>query len=225
MNKIYYNEDGVFLSGDRIIMEYVEPSPEYKLYVDINASTTNYTPYSASTWTFNGETLTKTWNHWSGFTISTSPWIASPLQLKYSDNTLSNYIITLLTGFTYGYNNGKSTGNNTGVYPDICMVWNGVWYVDGVTSIATIELSGLETGKTYNFTFFGSRENWDTTTRYTITGGTSKDGTYVDNSINNNTTVTSTISNIQPSSTGKIRVQIWSQYFGAFAVLEINENG
>jgi len=225
MYKIYYNSDGVFLNNNNLLLEYVEPVLVNRIYVDINAATTNYAPYSASTWTFGGETLIKTWNHWSGFTLSTAPWIASPLPLRYSDNTSSNYIITLLTGFTYGYNNGKTTGNNTGVYPDICMQWNGVWYVDGTTPIATIELSGLNTGKTYDFTFFGSRENWNTVTRYTITGGTSKDGIYVDNNINNNTTTTSVISTIQSSTTGKIRVKIWSEYFGAFAVLEINENG
>jgi len=90
---------------------------------------------------------------------------------------------------------GATTGNNSGVYPDV--VLGSAYYTDGNTQ--TFKVSGLDTAGRYNFTFLGSRGGVsdDRTTVYSISG------TYGNASVSlqaaNNTSNTVTISNMRPN--------------------------
>jgi len=52
-------------------------------------------------------------------------------------------------------NSGQSTGNNSGIYPDL--VLTSFWYVNG--GQGKLELYGLNDAKTYKITLLGSRDN------------------------------------------------------------------
>jgi len=52
-------------------------------------------------------------------------------------------------------NTGQSTGNNSGVYPDL--VLTSFWYVNG--GFGVLEIYGLNNSKTYKITLLGSRDS------------------------------------------------------------------
>jgi hypothetical protein len=104
----------------------------------------------------------------------------------------------LITPFT-GYNVfGKTTGNNSGIYPDNVMA--GFFYVN-FGDTANMKIDGLNLNSTYNFRFFGSR--------LSPTGGAVVTSYKVGNQIvildaTDNTTNTVQITGIKPDSTGTI---------------------
>jgi len=143
-------------------------------------------------------------------TVASAPWnntAAVPVQnaafpnLKDQNGSATGIGLTITSpwqsiGYGNGANNlGATTGNNSGVYPDV--VLGSAYYTDGNTQ--TIKISGLDTAGRYNFTFLGSRGNVadDRTSVYSISG------TYGNASVSlqaaNNTSNTVTISNMRPN--------------------------
>ena len=103
------------------------------------------------------------------------------------------------------YNGGSSTGNNSGVYPDVVLQdysWFGSIY--GGPNSVTATVSGVDTSQVYDLTFFansvysGMSDNGWTT--YTVGSQT------VTLHVQNNTRNTVTIQGIKPASNGTIAV-------------------
>lgn len=169
-------------------------------------------------YTWSGGTYTRTFNSFYTNAVNTG------MTLQYDDGTLSDYTCELETAFDTTYSNGAITGDDTGVYPDDVMVQNFVDFDDATSP--EIRISGLTTSNTYKFTFFGSRDSWVATSRYTITGGTDKDGSYVTLDTDSNVYTTVSISSITPSDEGTIGVIVTAESnLGLISVLEIEEGG
>jgi hypothetical protein len=150
------------------------------------------------------------------------------MSLKYTDGTspTSSYWVQIMSVFSGLYNNGKITGNNTGVYPDSVLQYNLINATFSPMTSCNIRLSGLTTSMSYKVTIIGSRAAWDATSRYTITGGTTKDGTFVTLDTNDNTLNTVSITNIYPSYLGIIDISTDYTYRqGIIGAIEIDENG
>ena len=101
------------------------------------------------------------------------------------------------------FNGGSSTGNNSGVYPDVVLKdYNWFGSVYGAPNTITGTLSGMDTSQLYDLTFFansvysGFTDNgW---TAYSVGGQT------VQLHVQNNTQNTATIQNLKPATDGTI---------------------
>jgi len=144
------------------------------------------------------------------------------MTLYYDDNTASDYSLIMDAPFNVEYQNGSTATD--GVYAqDPIMRSLSSWYDEG-TGTPYIAVTGLTVASTYKFTFFGSRTSFTAEARYTISGGTSEDGTYVDLDCNSNYLNTVSVSNISPSSSGKIGFwTYWENNQAVLNVLEIEE--
>ncbi|MFT3846783.1 MAG: fibronectin type III domain-containing protein [Lacibacter sp.] len=135
-------------------------------------------------------------------------------QILQIGSTVNNFInragqytgmnLTLLTEFT-GYNiYGKTTGNNTGIYPDNVMA--GFFYVN-YGDTAKWKIDGLNLAGNYNFKFFGSR--------LSPTGGPVTTSYKIGNKVvtldaTDNTTNVATISGVVPDSTGTVYITMYT---------------
>lgn len=112
--------------------------------------------------------------------------------------------LTMLSEFT-GYNiYGKTTGNNSGVYPDNVMA--GFFYVN-FGDTAKWKIDGLNISGTYNFKFFGSR--------LSPTGGPVVTSYKIGNKVvtldaTDNTSNVATISGVIPDSTGTVYITLYT---------------
>lgn len=135
-------------------------------------------------------------------------------QILQIGSTVNNFInragqytgmnLTLLTEFT-GYNiYGKTTGNNSGIYPDNVMA--GFFYVN-YGDTAKWKINGLNIAGNYNFKFFGSR--------LSPTGGAVTTSYKIGNKVvtldaTDNTTNVATISGVVPDSTGTVYITLYT---------------
>ncbi|MCW3465412.1 fibronectin type III domain-containing protein [Chitinophaga nivalis] len=126
--------------------------------------------------------------------------------LKDSSNqptTLGFQIMTPWQNLTNGSNTlGATTGNNSGVYPDVVMQ-TAYW---STTVKQTIKFTGLKTGADYKyaFTFFGSRGGVtdNRTSLYTINGAS------VSLNAASNKTNTVTLYNVVPNANGEVTLDM-----------------
>lgn len=197
----------------------VENIQTKKIAINLYANLSDAGYETGVTWTPSGlSQRVWTWNHFTG---NTNGLVFSPL--KYTDNTVSSYSATLLANFE-AYNNGKSTGNNTGIYPDKVIVYNLVNTTWNPMVKQIVRISGLNSSTTYKFTMSGSRGSWSATSRFTITGGTSSDGSSVTLDINDNTQNTVSISNVTPTAGGIIEIGLdHTNSSGYMNAIEIDE--
>jgi len=185
------------------------------LYLDMNTLPASG-ERTERTWTPSGGTeITATFNNFPTRFNLDAP---SGKTIYYEDNTISPYYFGVESPFNVEYNNGT---NQPGVYPAACILQNfASWY--DTTPVCVI--SGLTTSITYKLVFFGNRDSWEATTRYTIADGTSKDGNYVDLNTNSNLHNTVEVAGITPSSGGTIKFTTFWQNSQAFLnVLKIVE--
>ena len=190
------------------------------------------TYYSGFTWSPSGMSQRNwTWNMLASDVLSSIPTSACTMTLKYTDGNLSNYIVRMTTPyFSSNYNNGKITGNNTGIYPDLVLMYSYVNYSSPKVK-QMIRLSNLNINLTYKLTFLGCRDNaGSATSQYTITGGTNKDGTSVSLESSMNVMNTVNITGIYPSSSGIIDIGVdWTtgsaNGIGIINAIEIDEGG
>ena len=203
----------------------VQPVQLNKLAINVNCAPLNgsgiVTYYSGMTWSPTGMTQRSwTWNMFASDVLGDPP-TGVTMALKYTTGVMSNYIAQIIPPlFSGAYNNGKTTGNDSGIYPDAVLQWSYVNYSSSPKQDQMIRLSGLTISQTYKLTFLGSRANVGAaTSQYTITGGTSKDGTYATLLSMDNTMNTVSISGIQPSSKGYIDVGV------SYAVGSVNNIG
>jgi len=125
---------------------------------------------------------------------------------------------------------GPTTGNNSGVYPDA--VLHDFWFFGdyGAPNTVAPTLTGLDTTKSYNITFyagsvFNSVSN-NGTTVYSV--GSQSASLYVQN----NTQNTVTLSNLKPDPTGTITINMSKQdantpigYINAMVVTQLFDDG
>jgi len=172
--------------------------------------------YQLYTWTPTGSTEQS--RYYSSFYPGLND-VGSGMTLYYDDNTSSDYCLKIITRFTRELQVGPTVTNGV-YYSDTMHRSLSSW--DGDTPLVSV--TGLTTSSTYKFTFFGSRTSSVATTRYTITGGTSKDATYVDLDTNNNYLNTVSVSEISPSDDGTINFYVyWQTTIAMMNVLEIEE--
>jgi hypothetical protein len=120
--------------------------------------------------------------------------------LKDGNNAATGITMTLLDAWTAAATAGVVTGNNSGVYPD--EVIKSLYYYNGAGE-RRIKMSGLNSSKKYDFTFFASRANYSTalTTQYKIGENV------VELNATDNASLTVKIEGILPDSNGEILIR------------------
>ncbi|MET0635109.1 MAG: fibronectin type III domain-containing protein [Chitinophagaceae bacterium] len=160
---------------------------------------------------------------WNSFT--SAPFTNKALTNMISDNeTPSGISITQLTTFEGGNDQGATTGNNTGVFPDNVM--KTVYYQSNNTPMR-LRISGLTAPNTkYNLVFFASRLAGDNrSTVYTANGQS------VTLNAANNTTNTVQINGLVPDAGGNIEFSCTKggtspyAYLGALVIQSYVDDG
>jgi hypothetical protein len=130
---------------------------------------------------------------------------------KWNDGSSSNVNLKLADSWGGANEFGMVTGDNSGVYPDDVMKTS-FWVSDNNGHVVTI--SGLDASKSYDFTFFGSRNgSGDRTTDYTIGSQT----TSLNASYNSNNTVS--ISSVKPDQYGTVKITVKKQNGASYGYL------
>ena len=155
---------------------------------------------------------------WNRFNTNTTGVTSSYLVESSVNAIVSTINFVFLSGFTGKSSGGAQTGDDTGVYPDSRMI--GQVYA-GSTFRPIVEISGLNTGKTYNIIIFGSTTNGANLSNYTI-GSTTLSLQVLNNMFNR-----VNFDNVTPSAAGKVDILFTptatqNMYLN---VLEIIENG
>ena len=170
-------------------------------------------PVKASTYGYNVYiNFTSNSNYWPGVsTEAKQPWnnLNAPPQVGNSfNNFLDETGMITSTGLyeTSDFSDisyyGINTGNNSGLFPDAVNIEN---YTEYPGETATFQITGLNIGMKYDFTFFASDQTWsDFNTAYTINGIT----TILDASLNTN--ITQTIYGVTPDSYGNVTITVTS---------------
>jgi len=131
------------------------------------------------------------------------------------DSQGNNTGITLNMGNNFEGENpfGYSSGNNSGLYPDLVML--GTYYIDNGLDTVVMALSNLNMAMKYDLTFYGSvfGWGWQNTTQYIA------NGKMVSLETSYNTDNTVTLSDISPDANGQIIVKIIYTRPSRFAVL------
>jgi|GEM_PF-481990 len=175
-----------FFSGtasQSFIVNIINPTPSYvSTYVNFGDNNHNTAP--------------SPWNN-TGYNVGTG----TAFTLKDSTaNALNNITMTLNSAFS-APSPGSTTGNNSGVYPDVVMTSS---FAYSNTDSAKITFSGLNTSKLYNFTFFSSWANpWSGALTDFGIGNTT-----VALNGKNNTTNTVSINGVSPNSSGSITLRM-----------------
>jgi hypothetical protein len=138
-----------------------------------------------------------------------TPWntVTSATSTNFLDD--DNVATTIGLQFPNGYNTGNSgrtTGNNSGIYPDAVLRDYYVFGASWMPQTANAVLTGLDPARKYTLTLLGN-SNWDIAvdngnTNYTINGVTQS--LYVQN----NTQNTVTFSNFSPAANGTITIAL-----------------
>ncbi|MBE7177544.1 MAG: fibronectin type III domain-containing protein [Mucilaginibacter polytrichastri] len=160
-------------------------------------------------------------NFQNAVTAPGAPWntfnsqIASGSRLSNLKDTNSNTTgvgLTLLTSWSGHFNNGPTTGNNSGIYPDNVLQ---TFYFNSNDTKMQVRVTGLDTAKRYNFTFMGawSAQSWSEVTNYTI-----GDASVTLQAINN-TANTAQIKGVVPNAAGEITFGVQRAAGSTFAFL------
>ncbi|MFT4022871.1 MAG: PA14 domain-containing protein [Flavihumibacter sp.] len=160
------------------------------------------------------------WNNMARDPLTTS----APLALNDDEGNSLGATLTITQNFTAGNDLGYTTGDNSGIYPDV--VTKTVYWVDAGRT-GSFKISGLDPAQKYNFSFFASRKSASATdsrtTLYTVNGTYSATLQVVDNY--NRTVV---ISNILPSAAGEVTIDVTmpaGQSYGYIGALAVEAQG
>ena len=133
------------------------------------------------------------WNSITGVTTN---------NLKDVNDKVTTVGLSLQTSWWATNNQGPATGDNSGIFPDAVMKDFYYFGYSGGPNLVTANVTGLDPSKRYNFTFYGGSV-WSVatdngSTNYTI------GSTTVSLKVQNNTTNTTSISDIQPDANGTV---------------------
>ena len=159
-----------------------------------------------------------------------SPWNGIVAQttsnLKDYQNNTTSIGITFPYSFHSG-NQGATTGNNSGVYPDAVLQDYYLFGPSWIASAGGATLTGLDPAKSYNLTFLGSSvfniaaDNGST--GYTVNGQT------VTLNVQNNTQNTVTINNLTPAADGTLAITMTpgtaAGYLNALVISSVFDDG
>ncbi len=147
----------------------------------------------------------KNWNN-----FSSKPTTGSKItSLKNSKGQKSAVSVRLTSNWTGDDNRGYSSQKEEGIYPD-AVTRSYFWS----RNQETVEISGLNAGKQYDFTFYASSAyNQNRTTDYTINGKKVS----LDASLNRSKTVT--LSKVQPDKSGKVTLGFAPGKGSAYAII------
>ena len=166
------------------------------------------------------DTIGKPWNSVTGLTAN---------NLIDASGQKTNIGISLKTGWFATYNSGPSTGDNSGIYPDAVLKDYYYFGIFGGPETVDTKISGLDTSKFYNLTFYagsnfpGTENNGSTI--YTI--GNKSDTL----AVQGNTEKTVTFSKIKPASDGSITYTMsknWDAeagYLNALVISSLYDDG
>jgi hypothetical protein len=158
--------------------------------------------------------LNRTWQAGLNYVAASAPFNSLNWNYPSYPNTWNNFLdqngLTTNIGlsqpdpFDEVDGGGASTGNNSGVFPDVAMR-QGWLNFEGESSYAI--LTGLDVAKSYDITLFGSATDDNTgnaSAKYAITGGNGVQGGILNG--HDNTTGTVTYFGIQPDANGNIGI-------------------
>jgi len=140
-----------------------------------------------------------------GFTLS------NLLNDEYTNTGINMTVSAPFSGFNTV---GATTGNNSGVVPDNVMK---SFYYLNFADTAKLTISGLTPAMTYNFVFFGSRENPNAGVN--VTSGYRIGNETVTLNAGNNTLNTVQINNVRPDESGTVEISIFATGSGGFGYL------
>jgi len=125
-------------------------SPEYSAYSNIAATSTLDNAVYIN---FNADSPAGApWNNTNGAPVEDD--VYANMKDESSNPTGINMTV-VGKGFSGTNPSGMNTGNNSGVYPD--NVIKQTWWLD-ISGTGMLRIDGLNQAKTYNFTFFASRD-------------------------------------------------------------------
>ena len=159
-----------------------------------------------------------------------APWNSISAQTTSNLKDYQNNTTSIGLTFPYSFhsgNQGASTGNNSGVYPDAVLQDYYLFGPSWIASTGGATLTGLDPAKKYNLTFFGSStfniaaDNGSTS--YIVNGQT------VSLNVQNNTQNTVTINNLTPAIDGSLAILMTqgtaAGYLNALIITSVYDDG
>lgn len=136
---------------------------------------------------------------WNNFTAWPSPG-ATLSNLRNDNGSTTAASIKIMNGFQGNFAGGMQPGNNKGVYPETVMR-TGIY--EGGTKTDSIQVSGLDKNKKYNFVFFNSHDDGlKGNTNFTINGQA------VGLNATHNINTTAAVNGIIPNSNGIVMIKL-----------------
>ncbi|SFQ52784.1 fibronectin type III domain-containing protein [Parafilimonas terrae] len=136
---------------------------------------------------------------WNNFTAWPSPG-ATLSNLRNDNGSTTAASIKIMNGFQGNFAGGMQPGNNKGVYPETVMRTG---FYEGGTKTDSIQVSGLDKNKKYNFVFFNSHDDGlKGNTNFTINGQT------VNLNATHNINTTAAINGIIPNVNGIVMIKV-----------------
>ncbi|MDH7464068.1 PA14 domain-containing protein [Chitinophagaceae bacterium 26-R-25] len=127
------------------------------------------------------------------------------------------------------YSSGQTTGNNSGVFPDV--VLRDCFYLSNPSNIGNILIKNLNPSSTYNFRLLSSTNDYTETalSRTVFSSGGKMDSVLE----KNNTTNTASLAGIAPDASGNINIQWYrgaaagtrNAYINAFIIEQVYDDG
>lgn len=147
---------------------------------------------------------------WNNFTAWPSPG-ATLSNLRNDNGNTTAASIKIMNGFQGNFAGGMQPGNNKGVYPETVMR-TGIY--ESSTKTDSIQVSGLDKNKKYNFIFFNSHDDGlKGNTNFTINGQT------VNLNATHNINTTAAINGITPNSNGIVMIKVFKASGSDYAYL------
>ncbi|MBC7904927.1 MAG: fibronectin type III domain-containing protein [Gemmatimonadaceae bacterium] len=181
----------------------VRPNEKWLVNIQYNAAGAGPTP----------------WNNMTGNSIS---------NLRNTSNTTTGVGITTspANAFNARWEGGKTTGNNSGIYPDAVLKDYVEFGAPYGTDTVSVTVSGLNPAKLYNFKFLASSAYANPTTVFAI--GARKDSI----SVQNNTSTRAVLTGNSPNAAGQIVFRMYKaagagtlSFLNAFEIEAVYDDG
>lgn len=157
---------------------------------------------------------------WNNFTNSAAGQVLA--NLKDNVNATGTISLTVQDAWAGVNNQGYTSGNNSGIYPDA--VTSSYFWFSGTGTSRTINMTGLNPARKYDFTFYGSRTGTGTRNVTFTVGG--KSGTL---NVFGNVSAVVSLTNIAPAANGQLTLTVTAvtdlAHLNAMIIREYIDNG